>query len=61
MRKQEVTGRGLHVIRVAVTHEHFTDHAIFGAAGGSLRVADSYVGPVGVVHDGTVSLAKVLV
>ena len=51
----------LHVIRVAVTHEHFTDHAIFGAAGGSVRVADSYLGPEGVVHEGTVSLAKVLV
>jgi len=51
----------LHVIRVAVTYEHFTDHAILGAAGGSVRVADSYLWPVRVVHKRTVGLAKVLV
>jgi len=54
-------GRELHVVSVAVTDEHFTDYAILEAMGGSVRVADSYVGPVRVVHKGAVGLAKVLV
>ena len=47
-------------VGVAVTDEHLTDYAIPGAAGGSVRVPNSYLAPARTIHEEAVGLAEVL-